>query len=247
MRVLKNFASWVGHMDRRGLLTMPSFPEQTGVVQRLLVSGKDAYPKSQMFKHLDSLPLLGPQNFFYTPSTPNSSFLERCQNDDCNRALCFLFSDQPRITYVNESLRARSFTVLATQNRPLYEEIHHFQKESVDWLVAEGPVAVIDDVIEFANPMLILVGKRWLKFSTTLLNSAEASCFNYMLKGSEFKVSVSRPSSWSRQPSPGRTESVEYADYNSGQQGDLRDTASRPADESRGVSPTALSSFSKLT
>ena len=41
--------------------------------------------------------------------------------------------------------------MLATQNRPLYEELHHFQKESVDWLVAEGPVAVIDDVIEEAT------------------------------------------------------------------------------------------------
>ena len=296
-RVLTNFASLVGYMDRRGLLTMPSFPEQIGPIQRLLISGKDAYPKSQMFKHLDSLTLLGTQvyteflrrhgveveevvawffrehlpnefgakNFYYTPSSRNSSFLERCrhigaemesvvrqftlhcdegeldldllrmtsaprpwqqipslvdrkylercQNADCDRVLHLLFSDQSRLTYVNQSLRARSFTELVTQNRLLYEDLHLLQKESVDWLISEDLVTVVDGVVEFANPTLILVlsdvneheaaaygpygpdesaaglvlvSKGWLKFSATLLASAEASYFNYMLNKSEF-------------------------------------------------------------
>lgn len=297
MRVLANFASLVGYMDRRGLLTMPSFPEQIGAIQRLFVWGKDTYPKSQMFKYLDSITFLGThvyteflrrngieveevvawffrehlanefgaKNFFYTPSSPNSSFLERCrhigaemesvvrqftlycdereldldllrmtstprpwrqvpslvdgkylercQNNDCDRALQLLFSDQSGLTYVNQSLRARSFTELVTQNRLLYENLHHFQREPVDWLIPEGLVAIVDDVVEFANPTMILVlsdvneqeaaayghygpdesaaglalvDKGWLKFSATLLTSAEASYFNYMLNKSEF-------------------------------------------------------------
>lgn len=296
-RVLTNFASLVGYMDRSGLLTMPSFPEQIGAIQRLFVSGKDTYPKGQMFKYLDSLTLLGThayieflrrnrveveevvawffrehlandfgaENFYYTPSSPNSSFLERCrhigaemesvvrqftlycdeggldldllrmtsaprpwrqipslvdrkylercQNGDCDRALHLLFSDQSRLTYVYQSLRSRSFTELVTQNRLLYEDLHHFQKDPVDWLISEGLVAVVDDVVEFANPTVILVlsdvneheaaafghygpdestaglalvDKGWLKFSATLLTSAEASYFNYMLNRSEF-------------------------------------------------------------
>lgn len=297
MQVLANFASLVGYMDRRGLLTMPSFPEQIGAIQRLFVSGKDTYPKSQMFKYLDSLTLLGThayteflrrnggeveevvswffrehlanefgaKNFYYTPSSPTSSFLERCrhisaemesivrqftlycdeggldldllrmtsaprpwrqipslvdrkylehgQNGACDRAIHLLFSDQSGLTYVNRSLRANNFTELVTQNRLLYDDLHHFQKEAVDWLISEGLVAVVDGVIEFANPMLILVlsdvneheaaayghygpdesatglalvDRGWLKFSATLLTSAEASYFNYMLNKSEF-------------------------------------------------------------
>lgn len=297
IRVLANFKSLVGYMDRHGLLTMPSVPKQIGAIERLFISGKDTYPKGQMFMHLDSLTLLGTQmyteflwrngveieevitwhfrehlanefgakNFHYTPSSPNSSFLERCrhigaemesvarqfalycdegvldldllrmtsaprpwsqipslgdrkylernQHGDCDRALYLLFCDQSGLTYVNQSLRSRSFEQLVTRNRLFYEELHHYQKEPVDWLISKGLVAVVDGVLEFSNPSLILVlsdvneheaapyarygpdesaaglvlvEKGWLKFTTTLLTSAEASYFNYMLNKSEF-------------------------------------------------------------
>jgi len=297
-KVLKNFASVVGYLDRYGLLTMPSFSAQIGAIQRLFVSGKHFYPKGQVFKRLDALTRLGTQaysdflrrngveveevvswffrehladqfgaaNFYYTPSSPSSSFLERCRHvcaemesvvrqftlycdegeldpdllrmtsaprpssqipslvdrkylhraeaSDCDQALHLLFNDQSRIAYINPTLKARNFVELVAENQVLYSDLLHHQTQAIDWLISEGLVAVDDeDVIHFASPTLVLVlsdingreaapygnygdderiaaqalvDKGWLKFTSTLLTSAEASYFNYLLNKSEF-------------------------------------------------------------
>lgn len=285
-KVLQNFASMVGYVNRHGLLTMPSFKAQIGVLHRLFVSGTEAYPKGPAFNYLDALTLqgtlfyseflrqngvevedavawffrkhlvdeFGAANFYYSPSSPSSSFLERCRhvtaemesiarqftlhcdegeldpellrmtssprpwaeipslverkylhrgsNRDCDQALHLLFSDQSRLNYLNKELRARSFVQLVTENEVPYEALHHYQKNAVDWLISEGLVAVDSGVIEFAQPVQVLVlsdinsleaaayghygadesaaalalaEKGWLVFSSTLLTSAEAS------------------------------------------------------------------------
>ncbi len=296
-RMLRNFASVVGYLDRHGLLTMPSFKAQIGVLHSLFISGREAYPKGPAFEYLDALTLqgtlfyseflrqngvevedavawffrehlvdeFGATNFYYAPSSPNSSFLERCRhvaaemesvarqftlycdegeldpellrmtstprpwaeipslvdrkylrpgsNRDCDQALHLLFSDQSTLNYVSKEFRARSFVELVTENEVPYDAIHPYQKHAVDWLVSEGLVAVDSGVIEFAQPVQILVlsdinsleaaayghygpdesaaalalaEKGWLAFSSTLLTSAEASYFNYFLNKSEF-------------------------------------------------------------
>ncbi|NOJ61390.1 hypothetical protein [Arthrobacter sp. 260] len=214
-------------------------------------------------EHLTSQ--LGAAGFYYAPSSPNSSFLERCRHisaemesiakqftlychegelgpellrmtsaprpwseipslvehkylrikspSECEHALHLLFNDQSRLTYINKSLRARSFVQLVTENELPYDELHHFQNEPVDWLISEGLVAVDSGLIEFSQPTLVLVlrdmyhheaapfghygtdesaaalalvDKGWLTFSSTLLTSAEASYFNFYLNKSEF-------------------------------------------------------------
>ncbi|MDR6637077.1 hypothetical protein [Paenarthrobacter nitroguajacolicus] len=295
--VLANFAAVVGYADRQGLLSMPSVKTQMGTLERLLLAGKDSYPRGQAFKHVDALTSQGThaygeflrQNrievedvvatffreqltsqydaagFYYTPSSTNSSFLERCRHisaemesiarqftlychegeldpellrmtssprpwseipsliehkylrmkspSDCELALHLLFNDQSRLTYVNKSLRARSFVQLATENELPYNALHHYQKAPVDWLIAEKLVSVNAGLILFSQPALILVlndiynheaapfgrygedesaaalalvDKGWLTFSSTLLTSAEASYFNFYLNKSEF-------------------------------------------------------------
>lgn len=296
-RVLKNFAFVVGYLDGHGLLTMPSFKSQLGVLRRMFISGKDAYPTGNVFSYVDALTFqgtlfyseflrqnsvevedavawffrehlvdqFGAVNFYYTASSPSSSFLERCRhiaaemeslarqftlhrdegeldpellrmtsaprpwaeipslvdrkylyrgsNRDCDQAIHLLFSDQSRLTYINKELRARSFVKLITENEVPYDSIHHYQKESVDWLISEGLVVVDSGVMEFAQPWQVLVlsdinsreaaayghygadesaaalalaEKGWIVFSSTLLTSAEASYFNYFLNKSEF-------------------------------------------------------------
>jgi hypothetical protein len=214
-------------------------------------------------EHLTSK--FGAAGFYYTASSPTSSFLERCRHisaemesiarqftlycdegeldlellrmtsaprpwseipslvvhkylrseatSDCEQALFLLFNDQSRLTYVNKTLRARSFVQLVTEIELPYDALHHFQKEPVDWLISQGLVAVDAGVIEFPQPTLILVlsdiynreaapfghygtdesaaalalvDKGWLAFSSTLLTSAEASYFNFILNKSEF-------------------------------------------------------------
>jgi len=207
----------------------------------------------------------GAANFYYAPSSPHSSFLERCRHvaaemesiakqfalfceegemdpellrmasgsrpwaeipslverkylepspgSDCERVLGVLFSSQSGLTYVNEELQAESFVELATENELLYDSLHQYQKGTVDWLSAEGLVAIKDGAIEFAQPVQVLilsdiyrreaaayshygadesaaartlVDKGWLTFKSTLLTSAESSYFNFFLNKSEF-------------------------------------------------------------
>lgn len=207
----------------------------------------------------------GAQNFYYSASSPGSSFLERCRHisaemesvsrqftlycaedeldpellrmtsspkpwgeipslvehkyvqrrtgSDCWRALDLLFSDQSGLIYINDGLRARSFVSLVIENQILYDALHHYQQERVDWMVSEGLVSINAGQIEFSNPDLIfvlgdihyreagayghygagrqaaalsLIEKGWLEFNPALLTSAEASYFNFFLNKSEF-------------------------------------------------------------
>lgn len=154
-----------------------------------------------------------PRPWSEIPSLVAHKYLRRESTSDCEQALYLLFNDQSRLTYVNNALRARSFVELVTENELPYDALHHFQKEPVDWLISEGLVAVNAGDIEFPKPTLILVlcdiynseaaafghygtdesaaalalvDKGWLAFSSTLLTSAEASYFNFILNKSEF-------------------------------------------------------------
>ena len=155
-----------------------------------------------------------PRPWGVLPSLVDRKYVQRSRNSDCDRALHLLFNDQSRIIYINPALRASSFVELVTENQLMYTDLHHYQKEPVDWLVSEGLVVVDDDgMIDFASPALILVlsdvnnheagafghygadesaaartlvDKGWLQFASSLLTSAEASYFNYFLNKSEF-------------------------------------------------------------
>lgn len=154
-----------------------------------------------------------PRPWSEIPSLVEHKYLRSEATRDCEQALHLLYNDQSKLTYVNKALRARSFVELITENELPYDALHHFQKEPVDWLISEGLVAVDAGVIEFTQPTLILVlsdiynreaapfghygtdesaaalalvDKGWLAFSSTLLTSAEASYFNFILNKSEF-------------------------------------------------------------
>ncbi|WP_205753997.1 hypothetical protein [Arthrobacter nitrophenolicus] len=247
------------HLDAltmQGTHAYAEFLHQNGIEVEDVVA---AFFREQLTSKYDA------SGFYYTPSSTNSSFLERCRHisaemesiarqftlychereldpellrmtsaprpwseipsliehkylrmkspSDCEPALHLLFNDQSRLTYINKSLRARSFVQLVTENELPYDALHHYQKTSVDWLIAEGLAAVDAGLIKFSQPALILVlsdiynqeaaafghygedesaaalalvNKGWLTFSSTLLTSAEASYFNFYLNKSEF-------------------------------------------------------------
>lgn len=295
-QILANFARTIGYMEGRGLLDLPSFPSQIGVLEGLRISGKDAYPRGSMFVRRDSLTVLGTEayhdflhqegievegivawyfreyipevfdvvGFDYAPSTVSSTFLERCRHicaemeslvkqftlyseegkidrellemtsaprpwkdipslverkylfhrasEECDTALRLLFSDQSSITFINEELKASSFVQLALNNQLHYEDLHHYQTELVDWLIAADIVAVDDGTIVFRSLQTLLVlrdirtyeaapfahygmqktaaeelvAKGWLDYRSSLFTQAEASYFNFFLNKCEF-------------------------------------------------------------
>jgi len=146
------------------------------------------------------------------PSLVERKYLVQSASEGCETALHLLFSDQSRLTYVNENLQARSFVQLTLNNQLRYEDLHHYQTRHVDWLATAGIITVDSGIISFTSlPMLRvladinnyetapfghyeleeaaaenLVAKGWLEFRSTLLSSAEASYFNFFLNKSEF-------------------------------------------------------------
>ena len=154
-----------------------------------------------------------PRPWAEIPSLADLKYLLAAPNSDCTRALHLLFDGQSGLKYINSELRAKNFVELATENHLLYVMLHHYQKVDVDWLTAKGIVTIVSGIVEFVQPAqilvlsdiynheaaafghygvdesaaaLALVEMNWLRFSPTLLTSAEASYFNYFLNKSEF-------------------------------------------------------------
>lgn len=154
-----------------------------------------------------------PRPWAAIPSFTERKYLHRGSNHNCDRAMHLLFSDQSGMTYISSELKASNFVELITENEVSYESVRPHQKESIDWLIDEGLVAVDSDLLEFAQPVqvlvlsdinnreaaayghygtdeasaaLVLMQKGWLEFSSTLLTRPEASYFNYFLNKSEF-------------------------------------------------------------
>lgn len=146
------------------------------------------------------------------PSLIKRKYLVQGANDECRAALNLLFSDQSRINYVNKDLQAKNFVQLVLNNQVKYGDLHHYQNEPVDWLIAAGLVSVDDGVICLTSLPKIqvlsdvrryeagpfehysfertaaetLAAKGWLEFRSTLLSPAEASYFNFYLNNREF-------------------------------------------------------------
>jgi len=154
-----------------------------------------------------------PRPWAAIPSLTERKYLHRGSNHNCDRAMHLLFSDQSGMAYINSELKAPNFVELITENEVSYDSVRPYQKESIDWLIDEGLVVVDSDLLEFAQPVqilvlsdinnreaaayghygedeasaaLLLVQKGWLEFSSTLLTKPEASYFNYFLNKSEF-------------------------------------------------------------
>ena len=127
--------------------------------------------------------------------------------------LNLLFSDQSRIAYISETLRATNGAELLLDNEVAYDDFHHYQKPSIDYLLSLGVLentgtrVQVADIRQFRILQALfqveaasyyhysaksrkciddMVAKGWLVREGSLLTHSEASCFNYYLNQSEF-------------------------------------------------------------
>jgi hypothetical protein len=142
------------------------------------------------------------------PSLLDGKYLYATESQEMSSILHLLFSDQSRVTYIDERLRDRNAVGLILNNHVAYENFHDYQKTSIDYLVSLGVLETAGNHVTFVNQDQLLVLSRvfstqaasyfhlsppartqadqmvlkgWLTRRSTLLSEAESDYFNYFL------------------------------------------------------------------
>ena len=134
-------------------------------------------------------------------------------NQDIRAILNLLFSDQSMLNYINEGLRADDAAQLMINNHVAYDDFHHYQKPSIDYLIGLGVLENTGVRVQIADSKQFgildtlwrteaasyyhysaksrtriddMVAKGWLVRQQSLLTRSEGSYFNYFLNQVEF-------------------------------------------------------------
>lgn len=147
------------------------------------------------------------------PSLLTRKYAYPDQDSPITAVLWLLFSDQSRINYIDENLKARNAVALLLDNEVAYTDFHHYQTSAIDFLIDNGVALNTGSRVEIANLELLrilisfhkkeavsfhhlsIAGQQevegmekrgWITFGSTLLTSAEGSYFNYFLNGVDY-------------------------------------------------------------
>lgn len=154
-----------------------------------------------------------PVRYKQIASTLAGKYVYPAEDKEIGGVLHVLFSDQSRLTYINDSLNAQSAAQLLIQNEVSYTDFAEYQRSTVDQLIALGVLEDTGTRVQIARPeqFLILkslfrtqaanyyhlskpgraevdsmVARGWLARRSSLLSEAEGSYFNYYLNKVEF-------------------------------------------------------------
>jgi len=147
------------------------------------------------------------------PSRVSGKYVYVAESRDISTILHLLFSDQSRLTYINEGLKGKNAAQLLVENRVAYDDFADHQGRDIDFLIERGIVSDTDGRVGFTSARQLLVFKDlvnfeaanyyhyspatraeiesmitegWLRRSGSLFTEAEASYFNYYLNQVDF-------------------------------------------------------------
>jgi len=147
------------------------------------------------------------------PSRVSGKYVYTTKDRDIGIILHLLFSDQSRLAYISEALRAENAAQLLIDNRVAYNDFADHQRHEIDFLIERGILADTGGRVEFtsARQLLVLkdlvnfeaanyyhyspttraeienmITKGWLTRRESLLTGAEANYFNYYLNQVDF-------------------------------------------------------------
>ena len=154
-----------------------------------------------------------PVRYKQVPSLVIGKYIYPTDGNEIAGILHVLFSDQSGLTYINENLKGDDAASLFLENEVAYDELHDYQKRTVDQLIELG-ILENDGArvrIVAAEQFLILkllfntqaasyyhlpeagraeadamVAKGWVVRRTSLLTEAEGQYFNYFLNKVDF-------------------------------------------------------------
>jgi hypothetical protein len=147
------------------------------------------------------------------PSLLVGKYVYASDDQDILGILHLLFSDQSRLRYINDNLRADNAVQLLISNHVGYDDFLSYQKPSVDYLIGLGVLENTGGRIQFVNTKQVLilkaifdteaasyyhypaevrtciddmVSRGWLVRRESLLTDAEGSYINYYLNQVDF-------------------------------------------------------------
>jgi hypothetical protein len=154
-----------------------------------------------------------PTRYKQVPSMLSGKYLCASTNEDIVGVLHVLFSDQSRLTYINDHLKAKNGARLLIDNQVRYADLLEYQKPIVDYLVGLGVLTDSELYVQVANAEQYrilnalfstqavsyyhlsvagraeadaLVLKGWATRKKSLLSDAEGDYFNYFLNQVDF-------------------------------------------------------------
>lgn len=149
-----------------------------------------------------------PLRYKEIPSLLQGKYIYTGETDSIAATLHLLFSDQSRINYVSEELRADDFVRLVMRNAVAYTDFQDYQVSAIDYLIDSEVLEIVDERVRFVNLQQVLVlhtlfhreavsyfhlsqaarsavdemvAKSWLTRRSTLFTNAESDYFNYVL------------------------------------------------------------------
>lgn len=154
-----------------------------------------------------------PVRYRHVPSLLPGKYVYATQAPAVVGILNALFSDQSRLTYINEQLRGDNAAGLLLKNEVAYDDFHEYQKPAIDQLIAFGILDNTGERVRIANAeqFLILrslfateacsyyhlsdrgrvevdamVARGWVERRSSLLTESEGQYFNYFLNKVDF-------------------------------------------------------------
>lgn len=147
------------------------------------------------------------------PSLLDGKYVYPTENNEIVGIIHVLFSDQSKLTYINEELRGASAAELLLNNTVAYQDFHEYQRNLVDQLINLGVLKNSGTRVEIASPQQFYILKSlfvteatsyfhlskagraevdamekrgWVTRRSSLLTEAEGSYFNFLLNKVEF-------------------------------------------------------------
>ena len=154
-----------------------------------------------------------PVRYKEVPSLLTGKYVYPTDGDEIAGILHVLFSDQSGLTYINEELKGDDAAGLLLENEVSYDDLHDFQKRTVDHLIKLGILENSGTRVRIANAQKLLilkslfetqaasyyhlsaagraevdamVAKGWVTRRSSLLTEAEGQYFNYFLNKVDF-------------------------------------------------------------
>lgn len=113
-------------------------------------------------------------NIAQLPSFIDKKYAYVTENEIINDILHFLFSDQSRLTYVNEKLNAKTFTELIENNEVRIGDFLEYQKPNIQFLINHHMLFVKEDgSLYLTNKIAILRDLYWYSEINYFLSSDE--------------------------------------------------------------------------
>jgi hypothetical protein len=147
------------------------------------------------------------------PSLLPGKYVYATGGEEVAAVLHLLFSDQSRLRYISERLKADNAASLLANNEVRYDDFHDYQKPALDHLIRLGILEDAGPRVQLARAERIgvlqalfeteaasyyhlsdsgraeadaMVAKGWATRRSSLLTDAEGKYFNYFLNGTEF-------------------------------------------------------------